>query len=113
MNSLAGAVVLTKTGGILGPIAGILGWIMDLLFRFTSTFGIENIGLCIILFTLVTKILMMPLTIKQQKSSKLMAVMQPEINAIQKNTRAKKIDQKSAMMMQAEMKGFTKSMVHL
>ena len=73
MNSLAGAVVLTKTGGILGPIAGILGWIMDLLFRFTSTFGIENIGLCIILFTLVTKILMMPLTIKQQKSSKLMA----------------------------------------
>lgn len=50
MNSLAGAVVLTKTGGILGPIAGILGWIMDLLFRFTSTFGIENIGLCIILF---------------------------------------------------------------
>ena len=64
MNSLAGAVVLTKTGGILGPIAGILGWIMDLLFRFTSTFGIENIGLCIILFTLVTKILMMPLTIK-------------------------------------------------
>ncbi len=56
MNSLAGAVVLTKTGGILGPIAAILGWIMDLLFRFTSTFGIENIGLCIILFTLVTKL---------------------------------------------------------
>ena len=104
MNSLAGAVVLTKTGGILGPIAGILGWIMDLLFRFTSTFGIENIGLCIILFTLVTKILMMPLTIKQQKSSKLMAVMQPEINAIQKKYKGKENDQKSAMMMQAEMK---------
>lgn len=104
MNSLAGAVVLTKTGGILGPIAGILGWIMDLLFRFTSTFGIENIGLCIILFTLVTKILMMPLTIKQQKSSKLMAVMQPEINAIQKKYKGKENDQKSAIMMQAEMK---------
>ena len=99
MNSLAGAVVLTKTGGILGPIAGILGWIMDLLFRFTSTFGIENIGLCIILFTLVTKLLMMPLTIKQQKSSKLMAVMQPEINAIQKKYKGKENDQKSAMMM--------------
>ena len=104
MNSLAGAVVLTKTGGILGPIAGILGWIMDLLFRFTSTFGFENIGLCIILFTLVTKLLMMPLTIKQQKSSKLMAVMQPEINAIQKKYKGKENDQKSAMMMQAEMK---------
>ena len=52
MNSLAGAVALTKTGGILGPIAGILGLDHGSLFRFTSTFGIENIGLCIILFTL-------------------------------------------------------------
>ena len=39
---------------MLGPIADILGWIMDWLFKFTSIFGIENIGLCIILFTLVT-----------------------------------------------------------
>ena len=100
MNSLAGAVVLTKTGGILGPIAGILGWIMDLLFRFTSTFGIENIGLCIILFTLVTKILMMPLTIKQQKSSKLMAVMQPEIKKIQKKSEGK--NHQASMMKQQE-----------
>ena len=46
----------------------------------------------------------MPLTIKQQKSSKLMAVMQPEINAIQKKYKGKENDQKSAMMMQAEMK---------
>ena len=56
MNELVGAVVLTKTGGFLGPIADILGWIMDWLFKFTSIFGIENIGLCIILFTLVTKV---------------------------------------------------------
>lgn len=104
MNGLVGAVVLTKTGGILGPIAEILGWIMDLLFRFTSTFHIENIGLCIILFTLVTKVLMMPLTIKQQKSSKLMAVMQPEIAAIQKKYKGKENDQKAMMMMQTETK---------
>ena len=45
---VVGAVVLTKTGGVLGPIADILGWIMDLLFRFTSTFGMENVGLSII-----------------------------------------------------------------
>lgn len=104
MNSIAGAVLLTKTGGILGPIADILGWIMDLLFRFTSAFGILNIGLCIILFTLVTKVLMIPLTIKQQKSSKLMAVMQPEITAIQKKYKGKENDQKYAMMMQTEIK---------
>ena len=96
--------MLTKTGGVLGPVADILGWIMDLLFRFTSSFGIENIGLCIILFTLVTKVLMIPLTIKQQKSSKLMAVMQPEIAAIQKKYKGKQNDQKYAMMMQAEIK---------
>ena len=104
MNGLAGAVLLTKTGGFLGPIAEILGWIMDLLFRLTSQFGILNIGLCIILFTLVTKVLMIPLTIKQQKSSKLMAVMQPEIAAIQKKYKGKENDQKYAMMMQTEIK---------
>ena len=102
MNSIAGAVLLTKTGGILGPIADILGWIMDLLFRFTSTFGILNIGLCIILFTLVTKVLMIPLTIKQQKSSKLMSLMNPEIQAVQKKYKGKK-DQTSMTKQQMEM----------
>ena len=77
---------------------------MDLLFRFTSMFGIVNIGLCIILFTLVTKLLMIPLTIKQQKSSKLMAVMQPELTAIQKKYKGKEGDQKAMMMMQTETK---------
>jgi len=104
LNSLVGAVLLTKTGGVLGPIGDILGWIMDLLFRFTSMFGIVNIGLCIILFTLVTKLLMIPLTIKQQKSSKLMAVMQPELTAIQKKYKGKEGDQKAMMMMQTETK---------
>ena len=104
MNGLVGAVVLTKEGGFLGPVASFLGWIMDLLFKFTSTFGIENIGLCIILFTLVTKVLMIPLTIKQQKSSKLMTVMQPEITAIQKKYKGKEGDQKAMMMMQTETK---------
>ena len=104
MNELVGAVVLTKTGGFLGPIADILGWIMDWLFKFTSIFGIENIGLCIILFTLVTKVLMIPLTIKQQQSSKLMAVMQPELTAIQKKYKGKEGDQKAMMMMQTETK---------
>ena len=104
MNTFVGTVVMSKTVGVLGPIADILGWIMDLLFRFTSVFGIENIALCIILFTLVIKLLMLPLTIKQQKSSKLMAVMQPEINAIQKKYKGKEQDQKAMMMQQAEMK---------
>lgn len=95
-------LVLTKTGGILGPFADILGVIMDWLFKFTSMFGIMNIGLCIILFTLVTKLLMFPLTIKQQKSTKLMSVMQPEMNAIQAKYKGKK-DQESMMKQNVEM----------
>lgn len=96
-------LVLTKAGGILGPVAQILGWIMEALFRFTSTFGVMNIGLCIILFTLVTKLLMLPLTLKQQKSSKLMNVMQPELQAIQKKYKGK-TDNDSMMRMNVETK---------
>lgn len=96
-------LVLTKTTGLLGPIAEVLGWIMEALFRFTSAFGVMNIGLCIILFTLVMKLLMFPLTLKQQKSSKLMAVMQPELTAIQKKYKGKQ-DQESMMKMNVETK---------
>lgn len=95
-------LVLTKTGGFLGPIANILGFIMDWLFNLTSVFGIMNIGLCIILFTLVVKVLMFPLTIKQQKSTKLMSVMQPEMQAIQNKYKGKK-DQESMMKQNTEM----------
>ena len=96
-------IVLTKAGGILGPFAQIMGWIMEGLFRFTSTFGIMNIGLCIILFTIVMKLLMLPLTLKQQKSSKLMSVMQPELQAIQKKYKGKN-DNDSMMRMNVETK---------
>ena len=82
-------MVLTKAGSILGPIATVLGYIMDILFRFTDTFGIMNVGLCIILFTIVMKMLMLPLTIKQQKTTKLMAVISPEVRAIQRKYKGK------------------------
>lgn len=76
---------------------------MEALFRFTSTFGVMNIGLCIILFTIVMKLLMLPLTLKQQKSSKLMTVMQPELQAIQKKYKGKN-DNDSMMRMNVETK---------
>lgn len=82
-------MILTKAGSILGPIATVLGYIMDILFKFTGSFGVFNVGLCIILFTIVMKMLMLPLTIKQQKTTKLMSVMNPEIQAIQKKYKGK------------------------
>lgn len=95
-------IVATKTGSILGPIISLFGLIMDLLFKFTSQFGVFNIGLCIILFTIITKILLFPLTIKQQKSSKLMSLMNPEIQAVQKKYKGK-TDQTSMAKQQMEM----------
>lgn len=94
-------ILLTQTGGILGPIAKILGWIFNGLFELTSNFGILNIGLVIILFTIVVKLLMLPLTIKQTKFSKLSSIMNPELMEIQKKYQGKS-DQASIMKMQEE-----------
>ena len=68
------AILLTQYGGsILGPIAKVLGWIMNGIFWVLDKIGIPNIGLAIIIFTIVIYLLLMPFTIKQQKFSKLSA----------------------------------------
>ena len=65
-------ILLTQSNTfIIGDVAKLLGIIMNGLFEFTNMFGIQNIGLCIVLFTFVIKMLMFPLTIKQQKFSKI------------------------------------------
>lgn len=94
-------VLLTQSGGFLGPIAKILGWIFNFLFELASNFGILNIGLTIILFTIVVKLLMLPLTIKQMKFSKLTNIMNPELQAIRKKYEGKS-DQNSIMKMNEE-----------
>lgn len=75
--------VLTKYDGMfLGPIAVVLGWILNGIYAFLSNFGIENAGLCIIIFTFFVNMLMIPMTIKQQKFTKLSAKMSPELTKI-------------------------------
>ena len=96
-------MLLTKSGGWLGPVATILGYIMDAIFSFCNMLSLPNIGLCIILFTIVIYLLMMPLTIKQQKFSKLSAKMNPELQAIQKKYKNKQ-DQASMVKMNEETK---------
>ncbi|MCH5265914.1 MAG: YidC/Oxa1 family membrane protein insertase [Lachnospiraceae bacterium] len=64
-------------------------------------FNIHNTGLCIVLFTIVVYLLMYPLNSKQQKSSRLMAKINPEIKEIQKKYKNKK-DQASQMKMNQE-----------
>ena len=94
---------LTKTKTpIIGQVAMLLGFIMNGIFIVQSKIGIENIGLCIILFTLVIYLLMTPLTIQQQKFSKMSARMQPEINAIQKKYKGKNGDTAAMQKMNEE-----------
>jgi len=94
-------LVLTKTGGILGPFATLLGFIMNYIYKFLEVVGIANLALTIILFTLIVNLLMIPLTIRQQKFTKLTAVMNPEINKIRNKYQNKK-DQESQMRMNNE-----------
>lgn len=99
---MAGILLTQNNTFIIGDVARILGWIMNVLFDFlNSVFGIQNIGLCIILFTVIIYLLMLPLTIKQQKFSKLSAKMNPELQEIQKKYKNKK-DNNSMMAMNEE-----------
>lgn len=101
---MAGILLTQSNTFIIGDVARILGWIMSVLFNFMdSVFGVQNIGICIILFTIIIYVLMLPLTIKQQKFSKLSAKMNPELQAIQKKYQNKK-DNDSMMAMNEETK---------
>ena len=89
---------------IIGPVAKLLGFIMNAIFELLNLIKIPNIGLTIILFTIVVYLLLMPLTIKQQKFSKLSAKMSPELQAIQNKYKDKRNDQAAMMAMNEEKK---------
>lgn len=95
-------ILATKSGTpIIGQIAVVMGWIMNAIYKVLEAVGIQNLGLCIIIFSILIYLCMTPLQIKQQKFSKLSAIMQPEIQKIQKKYQGKK-DQDSMMKMQEE-----------
>lgn len=96
-------IIATKsTTPIIGQLATVMGWIMTGIYNvLNGLFGVQNIGLCIIIFSIVIYALMTPLQIQQQKFSKLSAIMQPEIKKIQKKYENKK-DQESMQRMNEE-----------
>ena len=73
---------------------------MEWIFNGLYAIGIPNIGLAIIIFTIVIYMLLLPLTIKQQKFSKLSAKMNPEIQAIQAKYKDRKDNESMAAMNQ-------------
>lgn len=93
------AIKLTKSSTpIIGWVAIVLGWIMNGIYFVINGIGIPNVGLAIILFTIIIYALMTPLQIKQQRFSKLNTIMQPELSRIQDKYRGKK-DQVSQQKM--------------
>ena len=101
---MLGLLATQNTGAILGPVAKILGWIMNTIFNLMDgLFGVQNVGLSIILFTIVVYMCMLPLTYKQQKFSKMSAKMNPEIKAIQKKYAGKTApDEKNKVLLQSQ-----------
>lgn len=87
---------------VIKQIAWLLGQIMNGIYNVLDAIGIQNIGICIIIFTVIIYTLMIPLTIKQQKWSKMSAIMQPEMRKIQKKYSGKK-DQASMLKQQEEL----------
>lgn len=87
--------------GILKPIASVLGLIMNGIYEFFHLFGVKNIALSIFVFTFIVKTLMFPLTIKQQRFSRLQSRITPEIQKIQAKYKGKK-DQESMQKQQME-----------
>ncbi|MGN0318047.1 MAG: YidC/Oxa1 family membrane protein insertase [Lachnospira sp.] len=87
---------------LFAPIAAILGKIMDWLFIGLDNIGLGNVAIAIVLFTLIVKLLMLPLSISQQKMSKLQSVIGPEVKAIQEKYKGKTSDPDIATKMQME-----------
>ena len=91
-------------GSILGPIAKLLGILMDWIYSGISNITggrVESVVLSIVIITIIIYMCLLPLTIKLQKFSKLSQKMQPEMQAIQAKYKNKK-DQASMMAMQEE-----------
>ena len=95
---------LTKsTSFILGPIAELIGIIMNGIFFVLGKIGLPNIGLSIIIMTILIYMALLPLTIRQQKFSKLQRKMQPEIKKIQDKYKGRK-DNASVAAQQEEIR---------
>lgn len=96
------AQVLTKSSmPIVKWVAEVLGLLMNGIYFVISKIGLPNVGFAIIIFTIILLMAMMPMQIKQQRFSKLQAIMQPELSKIQNKYKGKK-DQVSQQKMMDE-----------
>lgn len=99
---MASMYLTAYQGQILGPIARVLGWIMNGVYiGLSNVFGIKDIWVTIVVFTIIIYMALLPLTVRQQKFSILQQKIAPETKAIQKKYKGKR-DQVSMMAQQEE-----------
>ena len=86
---------------IIKQLIWLFGKFMSGIMYVLDSMGIYSIALCIVVFTIVTKLILTPLTVKQQKSQRMTNYIQPELQEIQKKYRGR-TDQASQQAMIAE-----------
>lgn len=95
-------MLLTQQGGfIMKPISKLLGAILNLIYEGLSNIGVINIGFSIILITFLIRFCMVPMMFKQNRTSKIINYIQPEMNKIAKKYKNKR-DQQSMLAQQQE-----------
>ena len=104
---MTGVLLSAANWPIVGQIAWLLGKFINLIYtsldNLLGSFDTGLVGISVIIFTIVVYTCLLPLTIKQQRSAKMSAVMNPEIQAVQKKYKGK-TDQVSMMRQQEEMR---------
>lgn len=92
----------------MGIINNFFGMILNLIFEGIALLTpVATLGLTIIVFTAVTRLLLTPLQIKQMRTTRAMSKIQPELTRIQKKYANKK-DQQSQMAYSQELQGIYK-----
>lgn len=104
-NNILLTAPVRQAGSIVGPIAKLLGVISDVCFNIVYAITpVASLGITIILFTIVIKALLFPLSIKQQKSMMKTQAIQPKMKAIQdkyKDTKDPELQRKMSAEMNA------------
>lgn len=108
----AGDAKLSLYDTILYPFMWVIGWILRGVHEFITLFGVSKgagIGwvLAIIGMTLLIRLMIVPLFVKQIKASRAMSLAQPEMTEITKKYKGKR-DQQSMMRQQEEIKAVQK-----
>ncbi|MFQ9801849.1 MAG: YidC/Oxa1 family membrane protein insertase [Clostridia bacterium] len=78
------AILAPTSNFILKPLAFVLSMIISVVYQLIQMITVDHsLGITIILFTFIVRACMLPLMLKQQRSSRKMMRLQPKIQKIQ------------------------------